>query len=178
MNDDYIIHSGVIGMRWGVRNGPPYPLRTDVNAPGKLLNELKSFRYKEFDALQSPGRTKKTKAGSCHDQVFYEYTVLRGKGFSPKVKFLIEGDDDNNFGATHSFVYYKQNGKVSWLENAWGGQEGIRSYSSEDDMMRDVYRRWGKNSTYPNVYSGNVNPDKWSAGMSLQEVVDTVDWEE
>lgn len=174
----YLQHSGVPGMRWGVQNGPPYPLRIDRNAPSKLLNELRSFRYKEFDALQSPGRTKKSKAGSCHDQVLYEYTVLRGKGFWPKVKFLIEADENGNGGTTHSFVWFEDGGKVNWLENAWGGQEGLRQYNSEKEMMTDVYRRWGQSDAYPYTYTGNVNPERWTPGMDLQQIVDTVEWED
>ena len=26
MNENIIVHHGILGQKWGVRNGPPYPL--------------------------------------------------------------------------------------------------------------------------------------------------------
>ena len=33
---DYIAHHGILGMSWGVRNGPPYPLGSDVSTGHRL----------------------------------------------------------------------------------------------------------------------------------------------
>lgn len=36
--DDVLAHHGILGMHWGRRNGPPYPLGSDVST-GKRLKK-------------------------------------------------------------------------------------------------------------------------------------------
>lgn len=44
MNDylDYLSHEGILGQKWGLRNGPPYPLNpaTDYSAKERKLNRI------------------------------------------------------------------------------------------------------------------------------------------
>lgn len=35
-NDHWLAHHGIIGQKWGVRNGPPYPLGSDVSTGSRL----------------------------------------------------------------------------------------------------------------------------------------------
>lgn len=42
--DDYLAHHGVLGQRWGKRNGPPYPLGASAHS----ASEKKSWMEKEF----------------------------------------------------------------------------------------------------------------------------------
>ena len=32
MNNDYLVHYGVLGQKWGQRNGPPYPLSDSAHS--------------------------------------------------------------------------------------------------------------------------------------------------
>jgi len=35
---DYLMHHGIKGQKWGVENGPPYPLNSDISTGSKLKN--------------------------------------------------------------------------------------------------------------------------------------------
>lgn len=54
--DDYLAHHGVEGQKWGVRNGPPYPLSGDAKKEAKkaykqakkdLTNSFKNYQKQE-----------------------------------------------------------------------------------------------------------------------------------
>lgn len=176
-NDD-LEHSGVKGMRWGVRNGPPYPLQKQHSMADvrNVQNELKSFRYKNYDSLMHPSQVAKEKRGSCHDQSLYAYTRLKGLGFDPHIKFLIETDSEGRGGTTHSFCWFTVNGFVYWLENAWEPNKGLHRYKTEKDMMDHVKAVWEKNSEFPELETGDARPQQWRPGMDLGDLLNTVRW--
>jgi len=64
-----LMHHGISGMHWGVKNGPPYPLDAKTSAAIKSgKNEKARFSSKEYQDLRS-GKTKAngvSKAGLSH----------------------------------------------------------------------------------------------------------------
>lgn len=40
---DELYHSGKIGMKWGVRRGPPYPIGSEKKSKAQQLNNLTSI---------------------------------------------------------------------------------------------------------------------------------------
>lgn len=173
--NDYLCHHGVIGMHWGVRLGPPYPLSREAEGVSQLTRSLSKIGYKEFDRLMSPKELELRKKGSCHDQVLYECSRLEKCGITPKVKFFIEADKNGQGGTTHSCVTFKLNNRFYWLENAWQDQKGLRAYTSEKKLVDDILRKWDKKREFPYVYDGNLDYKKMKPGMNLQQLIDVVE---
>ena len=137
-NSEHLAHYGVKGMKWGVR-------KTQSNSstfknPKNLSDWMKNnIGYSEYTRLKSPIEVKRSKSGSCHDQVMLALSELKKMGLKPKAEFLIEYNPKSNAGGmTHSLVHYEKNGKTYWLENAWGGKEGVHEFSSLDDIKKSI----------------------------------------
>ena len=179
-NLDELYHHGVKGMKWGIIRTSEqlgHKRVTRSNNPKELLSFMrKNISYSEFTKLKSPEEVVSSRKGSCHDQVMLELNELRAMGIDAKAQFMIEYDPKTSRGGmTHSFVYFKSNGKTYWLENSWGGQEGLHEFNSLDDIKKDILNKhstgvFGSKKKYSNIeFSdfGNHVP-----GESLQELVD------
>ena len=67
LNGDSLSHHGVTNQKWGVRNGPPYPVRSghDVRYNvGKMTEKTKSGLRKTGEALKSGAKSAGTKVKS------------------------------------------------------------------------------------------------------------------
>lgn len=191
MDESYLMHYGIQGQKWGVRRFQlegsskrteagkiRYAHSKDktISSPKGLSKVLQKFKYKNFTKLMSPDKVAKTKSGSCHDQVMYEMSELRKMGLKPKAAFVMEVDDKGQGGMTHSFVYFKNGDKVSWLENAWQERAGITDYDSFKDIkraIRDAHKtgEFGNKSRYNNIIFGDFDDREHEPGESLQDLV-------
>ena len=147
----------------------------NIKSDVELSNWMKkNIKYKEFTKLMSADEVMKERKGSCHDQVMFELYWLKKLGYNPKAIFFIEYND-NNGGETHSFVYYSKKDKVCWFENAWGGNAGIKEFTSLSDIknyIRQCHKdgKLGNIKTYPNIEITSFKNHK--PGESLREFVD------
>lgn len=140
--------------------------------PKELSDWMKrNIGYKKYDKLMSPEDVFNAKKGSCHDQVMFEDYFFKKMGISHGKIFLIEyNEGEQEGGKTHSFIYYKDNNKFYWFENAWGGEEGIHGpYNSLNDLKDEVTEKTLKNSRYNNVEFSTVK--NVETGMNLGDFV-------
>lgn len=112
----------------------------------------KNIKYSNFTKLKSHDEVMKTKSGSCHDQVMFELEELKKCDHcNPKAMFLIEYNDKESTNATtHSFVYYKDNDKIMYFENAWKGHVGIKEFDSLKEI-KDYFIKAHNNHEFGNV---------------------------
>lgn len=146
------------------------------SSPKGLSKFMQKFKYKNFTKLMSPDKVAKSKSGSCHDQVMFEMSELRKMGLNPKACFVMEVDDKGQGGMTHSFVYYKNGDKVSWLENAWQERIGITDYDSFSDIKKAIKNahktgEFGNKFKYNNIIFGDFDDREHISGESLQDLV-------
>lgn len=104
----------------------------------------KNIKYANYTKLKSAQEVLRSKSGSCHDQVMFELYYLRKMGYSPKGLFIIEYNDNNQGGQTHSLLFYTNtNKKIIWFENAWYDMKGIHEFNSLKelkDKIKDLHK--------------------------------------
>lgn len=170
--------SGVKGMKWGVRNGPPYPLESKFKNPNELLSHMSSFKYSEFTRLKSPDEVEKSKSGSCHDQVMYELRELRKMSLDPKAMFIMEVNKNTGQGGmTHSLVYFNDNNRTYYLENAWEGNRGLHVMKTDLDIKNRIKKAhnngsFGAKSQFNTLLFSDFHEERHKIGEDLQELVD------
>ena len=142
------------------------------DTPDQLLDLMSHIGYSDFSRLKSPLETFITTSGSCHDQVMLEFQELFDMGLSPRAKFIMAVDEDNQGGETHSFVYYEVDGKYFWFENAWEDMQGIHEYDSEAELIDAVMYAFGQRVLFDRLYIADFVPADHVIGEDLDTLVD------
>ena len=140
--------------------------------PEHLLEFLSGLEYVDFTQLMAPVEVVVVHAGSCHDQVMLEYDELEREGLSPFAKFIMAVDKDNIGGETHSFVYWIENGKAYWIENAWEDYRGIHEFNSEAELITTVVDAFTERNPGKYIYISDFNPADHTIGEDLDTFVD------
>jgi len=154
--------------------------KSDLNfkSPAELSNWMKdNIKYSEFTRLKSPYDVQHDKKGSCHDQVLFELCAFENMDIEPRAMFLIEYDNNNNGGTTHTFIYYTKHNKTYWFENAWDDYQGIEEYNSIDEIKSKIIslhtdREFGNFNKFPNIMFKPFIVDNHKIGETLSEFVE------
>ena len=144
------------------------------NKPKDLSDWMrKNIKYKQYTSLMSADDVYSSKEGSCHDQIMFELKMLKmiPSCSNCRAWFVFEHDGNGQGGETHSYVTYKQNGKLYWFENAWSSRAGIHQIKDNDEFKRlHDSGAWGNKNKFPEI---EIAPFRASQGMSLQQLVNS-----
>ena len=90
LDDEYIKHFGILGMHWGTRNGPPYPLSRVISTGRKLKAAAKagSVKRKRKKAIK---KAQITRARNRQIKTFEKQTkedIIKKKDINSMLKYV------------------------------------------------------------------------------------------
>ncbi len=110
-----------------------------MDKDGNFHQELTSDMYDNY-SLMTPEEVLKNKRGICVDQSEFERNWFSKNNFEYKVMVIQIERGDSAPG--HQFLIYKEIDKYYWFENAWYDERGIHEYSSYEELIEDIKRKF------------------------------------
>lgn len=182
--DDHLAHHGVLGQKWGKRNGPPYPLDAkghqmidDLNTKwdygvlvdGKRVTDTSQMDWSKYRTLPVE-KLAKEKIGVCWDFVNYQHAVCKKNGYPDKNYMIVcRRSNDPNDILTHTFTVVDIGGKSYWLESARWKDRGVHEVKSYRDVVKKLQKDDFGNKPY-DLYE--FNPDGMDKGLTDTEYFD------
>lgn len=179
-----LYHHGILGMHWGEKNGPPYPLNSEghrkkidqlvnelnkdwgygVLVNGRKITNLDGFNFERDYKTTPVGILAKEKIGLCWDFVNYQHSVLNKAGIDNKnYMFVCKHGPRKDDIATHTFTLADIGGKKYWIESAFWKNRGVHEVSDFRDVTKKLRADYGTNADY-DVYE--FNPDGMDRGLT------------
>ena len=110
LDTEELTHSGVDGMRWGVRNGPPYPLSRDISTGSRLKTNSSGRKAGGIRGYLQTRKVKKKKQAALEKarQTKAENAQKKqtAEEHAAEVKKILESGDRNKIKSIASEVSY------------------------------------------------------------------------
>ena len=126
---------------------------------GNFHDEFTDDMYDEY-LVMTPDEVFENKRGICVDQSEFERDWFSKNGYEHKVMIISLERDDSNPG--HEFLYYMDNGKYYWFENAWEACRGIHEYDSYDQLIDDIKNKFIEQNDITSSEIGDIEIIEWS----------------
>lgn len=151
-NDTYLAHFGRLHQKWGVRNGPPYPLDREAVKKAYGHKGLQENHKRENEKYKKTGKTKQKTTGSGllaeHDREWDEVWYNEDSGVT-------------SFAGRRAQSAFER--EVAYREERIN--DAVASgYDREDEET--YYREKDEDRLYHNVKSGSLNPDYGAPGTT------------
>lgn len=154
-NEDYLAHHGILGQKWGVKNGPPYPLsggdytRLEKEKIGRerRLNKYSRYNKKHYDTVLKKGSEIKTLTfdpnRTDNTDMFYAATNKIDEHhykafFDKKAPTTLYDKKGNAVGTGEAYKFSITNKAVKDLKVA-SEDSGIKAFEKLYSTDRDFY---------------------------------------
>ena len=147
---DYIEHHGINGQKWGLRNGPPYPLSYKSHSTSEKRNNSLRVLSGQENARKAKQRSRNQNDAS-KNHLSVELTDAQKKALAKRAKQIaIAGAVVLGVGVAYTMV---RNGNVNKDFVLHAGDPLYRIASSDSKEMRDVFYA-ATNKTDAKKYGG------------------------
>ena len=185
-------HHGIAGQKWGIRNGPPYPLDrkstgekkravdnllNDLNSKwdygvlhkGEHITDISNFDFGKNYKTTPVETLEKEKCGVCWDFVNYQHWKLKQNGIDDKSYMFVMEKPDGGI-VTHTFTTYELNGKNYWLESAMWPKRGNHEIKDVKDVIPEIQDNYQIHDAPYSLFE--YNPDGMDKGLTDTEYFD------
>lgn len=111
VNSEILMHHGVKGQKWGVKNGPPYPINRSGNTGLKNANGQSIIKVEKTELTGEPNTiTQVTNAKGGIDRNYYDESGRQSKQISNNDHGRPKGHDYGEHGEhAHDYIYDDSN---------------------------------------------------------------------
>lgn len=96
-SEDYLEHHGIKGQKWGVKNGPPYPLDEKEMSPEERYKNVRNIKKQALKVAKEYSDIFNKHANDRYDKAWHEWYVEREKAIEEEKKKHRPNDDWLNF---------------------------------------------------------------------------------
>lgn len=141
---DYIEHHGILGMKWGVKNGPPYPLGSAISTGSRLIKTArKNFSTAERTARRTINKTKRRverAANTTRKQLMKQVNATQKQIAS--VGKTARKTAEGAYKSAQKTANDNASKARKYLENQFGSIENARKYFTKKFGSADKARQY------------------------------------
>lgn len=189
-------HHGIEGQKWGIRNGPPYPLDQEksdsynktmnfnnfmntkvdygVLYNGKRLmyddGSLDNFDWSKNYRTMPVEKFRKEKIGTCWDFVNYQHDYFK-KNNIPDKAYLYFAERENGTYVTHTFSVIDLDGQKYWFESSLWPARGLNPINDENDVYSKLSEIYG---SMKYSFIDEYDPEGMDNNLSDQEFINKI----